>query len=65
MTIAGLAAALRGMPRGARLLIDTPGGLNLRWVSPAHVRAAQDGSSVAASAAGEYAVVLHPEGRQP
>jgi hypothetical protein len=27
MTIAGLAAALRGMPRDARLLIDTPEGL--------------------------------------
>jgi hypothetical protein len=26
MTIAGLAAALRGMPRSARLLIDTPEG---------------------------------------
>jgi hypothetical protein len=65
MTIADLAAALRGMPRGARLLIDTPEGLkDLRWVSPTHVRAAQDGNAAAATA-GEYAIVLYPEGRQP
>ena len=65
MTIAGLAAALRGMPRDARLLIDTPEGLkDLRWVKPAHVRATQDGATEA-SAAGDYAIVLYPEGRQP
>ena len=39
-TIADLAAALRGRPRTARLLIDTPDGLkDLRWVSPTHARA--------------------------
>jgi hypothetical protein len=37
MTIAGLAAALRGMPRHTRLVIDTPQGLkDLRWVRPTH-----------------------------
>jgi hypothetical protein len=57
MTIAGLAAALRGMPRSARLLIDTPEGLkNLRWVSPAH--SAARSTEAAASTAGEYAIVL-------
>jgi hypothetical protein len=66
MTIAGLAAALRGMPRDARLLIDTPEGLkDLRWVKPAHVRAAAQDGATEASAAGDYAIVLYPEGRQP
>ena len=65
MTIAGLAAALRGMPRDARLLIDTPEGLkDLRWVKPAHVRAAQDGATEAGTA-GEFAIVLYPLGREP
>jgi hypothetical protein len=65
MTIADLAAALRGMPLTARLLIDTPDGLkDLRWVKPIHVRAASDGRQEA-STAGEYAIVLYPEGREP
>ena len=39
MTIADLAAALRGMPLTGRLLIDTPDGLkDLRWVSPTRPR---------------------------
>ena len=75
MAIADLAAALRGIPRSARLLIDTPEGLkDLRWVSPAHVGAAEDGAThvratqggtTEASTAGDYAIVLYPEGRQP
>jgi hypothetical protein len=65
MTIAGLAAALRGIPRDARLMIDTPEGLkDLRWVSPTHVHAVQDGTAEA-STAGKYAIALYPEGRQP
>ena len=70
MTIAELVAALRGIPRSARLLIDTPEGLkDLRWVSPAHVGAAEHGAThvraTEASTAGDYAIVLYPEGRQP
>jgi hypothetical protein len=70
MTIAGLATALRGIPRDARLMIDTPEGLKaLRWVSPTHIYAAQGGAThvlaTEASTAGEYAILLYPEGRQP
>jgi len=65
MAIADLAAALRGIPRSARRLIDTPEGLkDLRSVSPTHVRATQGGTTEA-STAGDYAIVLYPEGRQP
>jgi hypothetical protein len=70
MTIADLAGALRGIPRSARLLIDTPEGLkDLRWVSPTHVYAAQGVATqvraTEASTAGDNAIVLYPEGRQP
>jgi hypothetical protein len=65
MTIADLAAALRGLPRHAQLLIGTPEGLKgLSRVSSARVRATQGGATEA-STAGEFAIVLYPEGRQP
>lgn len=68
MTIADLAAALRGMPRSARLLIDTPDGLReLRMIAPTHLAVAADGT-VSGSVAGdgaEYGVVLFPAGREP
>ena len=55
MTIAELGAALRGIPRDTRLLIDTPDGLkDLRLVQPVHARAEQDGG-VVASTKGGYA----------
>jgi hypothetical protein len=65
MTIAELGAALRGIPRDTRLLIDTPDGLKeLRLVQATHTRDAQNGS-LAASTRGAYAMVLYREGREP
>ena len=51
-------AAIRKTP------VTTEGLKDLRWVKPAHVRAANDGAAEA-STAGEFAIVLYPLGRQP
>ena len=68
MTIEELGAALRGIPRTSRLLIDTPEGLrDLRWLKPTYARASQDGgvSGSVQSDGAEYAIVLYPLGREP
>jgi hypothetical protein len=65
MTTAELGAALRGIPRDARVVIDTPDGLReLRLVQAVHAWADQDGKLVAGRI-GDYAMVLYPEGRPP
>jgi hypothetical protein len=70
MTIDDLAHALRGMPRDAVLLIDTPDGPQpLRMCRGAHARRRDDGGVEAlangASTVGEvgYAIILATEHR--
>ncbi len=64
-TLDSLAIALRGMPRDASILIETPDGLRpLVLVSATHVAEA-DGSLQAVSGGGRYAIVLHAGDEQP
>ncbi len=61
MTIADLANALRGIPRDALVLIDTPDGpKRLRMVVGTHV-AERDGKIVPHPAYERYAVILQTE----
>ena len=60
MTIADLAAAFRGIPRDAVILLDMPGGLlRLRMVRAARI-ANRDGAVVLNTAFERFAVILTP-----
>ena len=61
MTIADLANALRGIPRDALVLIDTPDGLKrLRMVAGSYV-GEQEGKMVRRGQSERYAVILQAE----
>lgn len=60
MTIADLAAAFRGIPRDAVILLDMPGGLlRLRLVRPVRI-AERDGGVTINAAFERFAVILTP-----
>ncbi len=61
MTIADLAGALRGIPRNAVILIDTPSGpKRLRMVMPTRV-AERDGNLVQHAEFERFAIILKSE----